>query len=156
MRVKQTLGTQVRRLLELLDGDVAALYAEGGHDYRPRYTPVMRPLLRQGAMTVGELAQVSGLSQPAISQTVGQMAKAGLVENVRDTDRRVRRITLSARGEALRQPLEQQWAATALAAAQLNSELPMPLSDLLAEAIVRLEADPFASRIRRAANPPKG
>lgn len=156
MRVKQTLGTQVRRLLELTDGGVAALYADAGLDYRPRFTPVMRPLLQQGAMTVGELAQVSGLTQPAISQTVGQMARAGLVENVRDADRRVRRITLSARGETLRQPLERQWAATTLVTAQLDAELPMPLSDLLAEAIERLEADPIASRIRRATTPPKG
>lgn len=148
-RVKQTFGTQVRRLLELLDGDVVKFYEEAGLDYRPRYTPVMRLLLREGALTVGELAEKSGLTQPAVSQTLREMRKSGLIEDQPTTDRRVRRIGLTPHGESLRDPLEAQWAATKAAGQTLNTGLSYPLSDLLAEAIESLEADPFADRIRR-------
>lgn len=149
-RVKQTFGTQVRRLLELLDGDVVKFYEQAGLDYRPRYTPVMRLLLREGAMTVGELANRSGLTQPAVSQTLREMKKADLVVDAKSEDRRQRRIALSAHGESLREMLEGQWAATREAAASLDEGLAYPLSELLAEAIESLEADPFADRIRRA------
>lgn len=148
-RVRQTFGTQVRRLLELLDGDVVKFYEEAGLDYRPRYTPVMRLLLRKGPMTVGELAQSSGLTQPAVSQTLREMKKSGLIEDQATADKRVRRIALSPHGESLRASLEAQWAATNAAGETLNTGLSYPLSDLLAEAIESLEADPFADRIRR-------
>lgn len=149
-RVKQTFGTQVRRLLELLDGDVVKFYEEAGLDYRPRYTPVMRLLLRKGPMTVGEIAEASGLTQPAVSQTLREMRKSDLIEDQPTADRRVRRIGLTDHGESLRDPLEAQWAATNAAGQTLNTGLSYPLSDLLAEAIESLEADPFADRIRRA------
>lgn len=149
-RVKQTFGTQVRRLLELLDGDVVKFYEEAGLDYRPRYTPVMRLLLREGALTVGELAQKSGLTQPAVSQTLREMRKSDLIADAKASDGRVRRVTLSPYGETLREPLEAQWAATKQAGETLNTGLSYPLAELLAEAIESLEADPFADRIRRA------
>ena len=38
--MKQGLGTQLRYLIEVLDGDVAQTYADAGLDYRPRYTPL--------------------------------------------------------------------------------------------------------------------
>lgn len=148
--VAQTLGTRVRRLLELLDGDVASLYREAGLDYRPRYTPVMRVLLREGESTIGELAARSGLTQPAVSQTVAQMARDGLVSTRPTRDRRVRNIGLTDKGEAMRDALERQWAATLEAAGALDAELPAPLSGIVAEAIDRLEARPFAGRVRDA------
>ena len=38
------LGTQLRRLLELLDGDVEAVYKEHVPGYVPRYAPIMKAL----------------------------------------------------------------------------------------------------------------
>ncbi|MHA6287553.1 MarR family winged helix-turn-helix transcriptional regulator [Maricaulis sp. CAU 1757] len=148
-QVRQTLGTQVRRLIELLDGDLAGVYRDLGLDYRPRYTPVMRQLFREAPLSVGDLARRSGLTQPAVSQTLRQMQSAGLVEDHADRDGRVRLIALTDAGEALRGPLNKQWQATARAAAALDDQLSTPLSAVLAEAIAALEADPFADRIRR-------
>ena len=45
--MKPGLGTQLRHLLELLDGAVEEAYALAGMRYRPRYTPVMRALIAQ-------------------------------------------------------------------------------------------------------------
>ena len=39
------LGTRLRTLLDRLDGDVASVYPRLGlHDYRPRYSPLIRAL----------------------------------------------------------------------------------------------------------------
>ncbi|MCY7306720.1 MAG: hypothetical protein LH632_11335 [Rhodoferax sp.] len=56
--MKQGLGTQLRHLIELLDGDVAQAYADAGLDYRPRYTPVMRVLQQHGSAPIGRIAEV--------------------------------------------------------------------------------------------------
>ena len=46
------LGTLLRRLLDLLDGDVQRAYDELGLDYRPRYTPVVVALLDLGPSSI--------------------------------------------------------------------------------------------------------
>ena len=47
------LGTRLRHLLELLDGDVAAVYADLGlTGFRPRFTPVLIALDRLGPASI--------------------------------------------------------------------------------------------------------
>ncbi|MBW8899526.1 MAG: CPBP family intramembrane metalloprotease [Massilia sp.] len=77
------LGTQLRHLIELLDGDVAQAYVEAGLDYLPRYTPVMRVLAAQQAATIGQIAQAAGITQPAATQTVARMKEVGLITRTR-------------------------------------------------------------------------
>ena len=148
--MKQGLGTQLRHLIELLDGAVAAAYAEEGIDYRPRYTPVMR-VLANGACCVGEIAATAGITQPAATQTVALMLKHELVTTAPSpTDARQKIVRLSARGQALLPRLQRCWSATAAAAASLDADLPHPLSATLAQAIAALEQRPFGARIRAA------
>jgi DNA-binding MarR family transcriptional regulator len=153
--MKQGLGTQLRHLIELLDGDVASAYEEAGLGYRPRYTPVMRVLGQHGHAAIGEIAAYAGITQPAATQTVALMKKEGLVEVVPGPDGRQRLVTLSAAGRTMLPQLQRCWAATAEAAASLDAELAHPLSATLADAIAALDNTPFIERIRaaRRANP---
>ena len=51
------LGTRMRHVLEVLDGDVARFLADIGLDgYRPRYSPVVRALLARGPLAIRDLA----------------------------------------------------------------------------------------------------
>jgi hypothetical protein len=51
------LGTLMRHVLELLDGDVARVYADlGVPDYRPRYSPVVRALVALGPLSIRDPA----------------------------------------------------------------------------------------------------
>lgn len=149
--MKPGLGTQLRHLLELLDGAVSDAYAQQGLEYRPRYTPVMRALLVREPSTVGQLAEDAGITQPAVTQTVALMAKEGLV-SVRSApgDKRQRLVHLTDAGRELLPRLQACWRATAGAAAELDAELPTPLSLTLAQAIAALEAKPFGVRIAEA------
>ena len=100
--MKPGLGTQLRHLIELLDGAVEQAYVEAGLDYRPRYTPVMRVLAEQPSATIGELAALGGLTQPAATQTVALMVKKGLLTvDAGGEDGRQRVVRLSAAGAAL-------------------------------------------------------
>ena len=148
--MKQGLGTQLRHLIELLDGDVALAYEEAGLAYRPRYTPVMRVLGLHGQAAIGEIAAFAGITQPAATQTVALMKKEGLVEVVAGQDSRQRLVTLSAAGKAMLPRLQRCWAATSAAAASLDADLPHPLSATLAQAILALQERPFIERIRAA------
>lgn len=144
------LGTQLRHLLELLDGAVAERYAEVGLGYRPRYTPVMRALIDQEPSTLGQIAQHAGITQPAATQTVAKMVEEGwLSVEAGENDARQRVIRLTPQGRAALPRLKACWQATRNAADGLDAELSMPLSQLLEEAIAALERQPFGRRIAK-------
>jgi DNA-binding MarR family transcriptional regulator len=50
---------------------------------------------------IGELARRMGVTQQAVSKSVGELKRLGVVEVVRGSDARVREVALSARGRAL-------------------------------------------------------
>lgn len=149
---KSSLGTQLRHLIELLDGAVGAAYEEAGLRYRPRYTPVMRVLMAQDAASIGGIAAAAGITQPAATQTVALMIKEGLVfASTGPEDGRQKLIRLTEQGRAMLPAIQRCWQATAGAAACLDADLPFPLSQVLAHAITALESRPFGTRIRAAA-----
>jgi DNA-binding MarR family transcriptional regulator len=149
--MKQGLGTQLRHLIELLDGAVQQAYAEAGLNYRPRYTPVMRVLAQQQSATIGELAELAGITQPAVTQTVALMKKEGLLQVAASgEDGRQRVVRLSLKGKQLLPSVQACWQATRHAADSLDAELEFPLSECLAQAIDVLEKRSFGDRIREA------
>lgn len=145
------LGTLLRRLQDALDASVEAAYREAGLDFRPRYTPVVRPLFERGPMRIRDLADQTGLSHSALSQTVAQLEKAGWVELRAGRDRRERIVHLTPAAEAREPDLRRQWAITAAAAADLDKALPHPLEPLLARALAEISRESFSDRRERCA-----
>jgi len=142
-----TLGTLLRHLLEMLDGDVEAAYVAAGLAWRPRYTPVLRGLLSLGPVSIKALALKIGISHSAVSQTVAQMAKDALVDLKPGADARERIVVLTPKAEAMIPALQRQWAAVNAAADDLDAELTAPLSDTIQDAIAALNRRPFRQRI---------
>jgi DNA-binding MarR family transcriptional regulator len=142
-----TLGTLLRRLLELLDGDVEAVYRANGLDYRPRFTPVIRVLAELGPSSIRSIADQTPLSHSALSQTVSEMGRRGLVELEPGSDGRERIVHLTRKAKDMLPSLRRCWAATNEAAAELSSELGTPLDDKMAAAIALLEDRSFFDRI---------
>lgn len=141
------LGTRLRRLLELLDGDLEGVYAEIAPGYRPRFTPVMKAL-RHGPLTIKAIAGMSGVSHSAASQTVSRMVRDGWVAYQVGDDARERLIRLTDTGKAALPVLEAQWARTDRAAQGLEAEIAAPLGAVVSAAIRALESRPFRDRIR--------
>jgi DNA-binding MarR family transcriptional regulator len=151
MQRRSGLGTRIRHLLDLLDGDLTRVYREAGLDYRPRYTPVIRALHELGPSSIATLAAHAGLTHSAVSQTVAEMKRRRLLRVTRGSDARSRKVSLSPSAEHLLPQLGSLWAATAAAAATLDGELKTSLVAAVEEAITALEHRPFRTRIHDAA-----
>ena len=147
------LGTTLRKLIEALDGGVQAHYDAIGLNFRPRFYPVARQLQSGRALPIRALSHATGVSHSAVSQTVAEIRSAGLVTGSPGQDGRERLIKLTAIGLEACNHLQALWDAVARAAAALDAELPMPLSEILCETVFRLEAENFASRIARNLKP---
>jgi DNA-binding MarR family transcriptional regulator len=146
------LGTQLRHVLELLDGDVARVYTDLGiADYRPRYSPVVRALAARGPLSIGDLARATGVTHSAASQTAAQMARHGLLALEPGADARQRIARLTGRARDLLPVVEAEWAATSRAAAELEAELPTALSKVLDRAERAAIDRPMRTRIADAA-----
>ena len=146
---REAVGTLMRHVLELLDGDVATVYRDAGlPDYRPRFSPPIRALVAAGPMPIRDLAAAVGVTHSAASQTVAQMTRAGLVALSPGTDARQRIVSLTDRARALLPAIEAEWAATTAAMRELDAELPMPLADLLTTVLSALARRPFRDRIQ--------
>jgi MarR family transcriptional regulator, organic hydroperoxide resistance regulator len=147
-RVTLGLGTKLRALLAMLDGEVQALYDTRGVPFRPRFFPVIRTLLQSGSCRVSDIANEIRVTQPAATQTIAEMRALGLVESKTAADRRAKLVALTPAGTQLARDLVPIWQAIEASAAALDQELTVPLHQMLDEAIAALEARPFRERIK--------
>jgi DNA-binding MarR family transcriptional regulator len=143
------LGTRLRHLIELLDGDVAAVEEELGlTGFRPRFAPFLRTLAAIGPSSIRDLAKIVEVTHSAASQTVAQMARQDLVELSPGADARQRIVTLTGRSRELLPQLERSWNAAETAGRELDAELPFPLSEVVISATEALRRRPLRDRIR--------
>ncbi|WP_051966903.1 MarR family winged helix-turn-helix transcriptional regulator [Kitasatospora mediocidica] len=139
----RTLGTALRRLSELLDGEVERAYAAAGLEFRSGYTPVLRALRDVPSLSVRELATATGTSHAAASQSVRRMRGDGLVESAPGSDGRERRVRLTDTARRLLPAVAQQYARTQQAAEALDVELGISLAAVVNRAIGIIERRPF-------------
>jgi DNA-binding MarR family transcriptional regulator len=141
------LGTLLRHLLELLDGDLEHIYKQAGLIHRPKYTPILRVLIHSGPSAIQDIARQAVITHSAASQTVSEMVRNEFLYLEPGVDGRRRIVHMSARTRQMLPKLRRIWAATNAAASELNAELLLPLDQILTEAIDALHRRPFASRI---------
>lgn len=142
----RTLGTLLRHMLDLLGQGVEGAYADAGLDYRSRYTPVLRNLMAIGPASIKALASQAGITHSAASQTVAQMARAGLVDVRRGDDLRQQVVSLTPKAIAMIPTLKRIWQVTNEAGHELDAELAFSIYQLLEDAILALEHKPFRDR----------
>jgi DNA-binding MarR family transcriptional regulator len=146
--VDGAIGTRLRHVLELLDGDVAKVYLELGlPEYRPRFSPIVRTLVADGPSSIRELAKAVGVTHSAASQTVAQLTKAGLVTLEPGEDARQRIVHLTDKTRELLPTIEAEWQATTAALAELDAELTAPLGQILGEIVAAVTRKPLRERI---------
>jgi DNA-binding MarR family transcriptional regulator len=146
------LGTQLRQVLDLMESDITSVLSDLGlRDYRPRFSVVIRAVATLGPVPIRDLARAIRVTHSAASQTVAELARRGLVELRPGDDGRQRIVHLTARARAILPMVETEWDATASAAAELDAELPFPLSELVPAIAAALERKPFRDRITTSA-----
>jgi len=93
------LGSRLKRLAERMQAGAARVIMETGLPVQPTHMPLLAALDR-APMTVGQLVEAVGTSQPGVTRGIGQLKQLGLVESGPGKDLRQRTIRLTPAGEA--------------------------------------------------------
>lgn len=93
------LGSRLKRLAERMQAGAARVLVDAGLPTQPAHMPLLAALDR-GPMTVGQLAEALGSSQPGVTRGIGQLVALGLVRSERGEDQRQRTLSLTPEGEA--------------------------------------------------------
>lgn len=131
-----SLGTRLKRIGEMLQAQTQDVLAARGFEQPAAWFPLLAALDRLGPLSVGELSQAVGVSQPVVTRSLRGLEEDGLVESgTAEEDRRVRRIALSRKGRGLVQrSKDRAWplieAAVADACAGLKGDLLTQLAGL--------------------------
>ena len=138
----------LHRLLAAMDDDIAQIYRDLGiSDLKPTWVRELLRLEAHGPMTITELAESTQRTHSAMSQKVSAMQAAGFVRTRPGPDARSKRVTLTAKARRITGQRAAEWAATAAAIAELETEIPYPLSRAVADIQTALDHKTFRERI---------
>src|SRR5262249_26696697 len=105
-----TLGTRLKRLGERLQAQTQLLLDGVEIDLPPSQFPLLAALDRLGPLSIGELTEAVGISQPGVTRVVDKLTADGLLSSTQSADdRRVRTITLTKSGRQLLSRSKRVW-----------------------------------------------
>ena len=139
------------RLLQTAnDADIARIYTEAQiTGLKPSYVMELLRLRARGPMTITELARSLQLTHSAESQKVAAMRAAGWVRTTPGPDARSKKVTLTAKAARVADRLAAEWRATEAALAEIEAEIPYPLSQAVTDIEAALRRKSFTTGSRR-------
>lgn len=106
---KYALGSRLRLMTTTITDDASKIYELYGVDFVPKWFPVFFVLTEKRKITITEIANEIGHSQPSVSKIVQEMITAGLVdENTQILDKRRNIVTLTEKGMLISKVIETQ------------------------------------------------
>lgn len=144
----ESLWRPLRLLFASIDADIARIYREARIEgLKPSYVQELLRLKASGPMTITELADSVALTHSATSQKVAAMRRAGHVRTTPGADARSKRVTLTAKAKRIVEQLAAEWRATEAAIAEIEAEVPYPLSAVVADIEQALQRSSFYERV---------
>jgi DNA-binding MarR family transcriptional regulator len=138
----------LRLLQAAMDADIARIYAEAQiSGLKPSFVMELLRLHARGPMTITELARSVQLTHSAVSQKVAAMHTAGWVQTTTGADARSKKVTLTAKARRITGRLAAEWRATEAAIAEIETEIPYPLSQVVTDIEQALRRKSFHDRI---------
>ncbi|MFB7629784.1 MarR family winged helix-turn-helix transcriptional regulator [Streptomyces sp. NPDC056149] len=145
---QESLWRPLRLLQERMDAEIARVYAERRIEgLKPSFVQELLRLHACGPMTITALAESVGRTHSALSQKVAAMRAAGWVETVTGEDARSKQVALTDKARAAIGRLAAEWRATEAALAEVEAEVPYPLSRVVVDVERALERKSFHDRI---------
>lgn len=96
------IGTRLRMLTDKFISDADRIYKATGVDFEPRWFTVFYLINQKKSITVTELAEQLGYTQPAVTQIANSLVKKKLISAVKEKkDSRKKILTITAKGEEL-------------------------------------------------------
>jgi len=143
-----SLWRPLHRLLSAMDADISRVYADAAIEgVKPNWVMELLRLHIHGPMTITELAESVNRTHSALSQKVAAMRAAGLVRTSPGPDARTKQVVLTAKAHRLAGRLAAEWRATEGALAELEAELPYPVSRAVTDVEQALARKSFHARI---------
>ncbi|RKR04630.1 MarR family transcriptional regulator with acetyltransferase activity [Flavobacterium sp. 90] len=106
---KVALGSRLRLMTAMITDDAAKIYESYGMNFMPKWFPVFYTLIEEREITITEIANEIGHSQPSVSKIVQEMIAAGLVEeSLKSNDKRRNIVGLTEKGKEFSKELKQQ------------------------------------------------
>ena len=143
------LGSRMKRLAERMQADATKIFERAGFGkLLPATNAVLAILDRYGPMTIGQLVDRCGISQPAITRTVTGMKDQGtLTLTPLADDQRQKEVRLTPAGETLVSQLKAgPWREIRIAAEDLSAGLESGIMDQLGAMEDRLKERPLTER----------
>jgi DNA-binding MarR family transcriptional regulator len=138
----------LRLLQQAMDDDIARIYAERRIEgLKPNWVMELIRLHVRGPMTITELAESVQRTHSAMSQKVAAMRAAGLVRTTVGADARSKKVTLTAKARKIIPLLAAEWRATGAAVAEIEQEIPYPLTQVVTDIENALRRRSFHDRI---------
>jgi len=106
---KAALGSRLRLMTAVITDDASKIYELYGADFVPKWFPVFYILTEERELTITEIANEIGHSQPSVSKIIQEMMGAGLVqESLKTDDKRKNNVVLTKKGLLLAKNIQQQ------------------------------------------------
>ncbi|WP_327581172.1 MarR family transcriptional regulator [Nonomuraea sp. NBC_00507] len=145
---QESIWRPLRLLQASMDADIARLYSDKRiNGLKPSFVMELLRLHARGPMTITELAESVGRTHSALSQKVAAMRAAGWVRTVAGEDARSKKVTLTDNARGIVGRLAAEWRATEAAIAEIEAEIPYPLTRVVADIEQVLARKSFHDRI---------
>ncbi len=129
---KLALATRIKLLAEKMLQDGSEIYKSLNIDFEPRFFAVFYLLKDNPSLSVTEIANHIGISQPAVTQILNSMIKKNLVKIIKDkVDTRKKIITISKKGEGMLPELIPLWNDFELGVGEMFETLNINILDIL-------------------------
>jgi DNA-binding MarR family transcriptional regulator/N-acetylglutamate synthase-like GNAT family acetyltransferase len=144
------LGSRLKRLGERMQADVLRVIQSKGINVQPSQYPLLAALDRYGDMTVGEMVNAAGISQPAVTRSLSLLVEQGLIETSHiHKDQRHKTISLTESGrDVLRISKSEIWPQVEAAAIGLCENGSGPLTGQLDAIEDALSAQDLYQRVQ--------
>lgn len=146
------LGSRMKRIGERLQADTQRIIDGLGVPVQSGQYPFLAAIDRLGPLTIGELADAVGITQPGATRNVGQLVELGLLTAEQaPADQRRKIISLSKSGRQLVEASKRDvWPRIESAVADLCGDLSGPLLEQLGAIEDGLAATPLDRRAAKA------
>ena len=145
-----SLGSRLKRFAERLQADTQLIIDRSGQTIQANQYPLLAALDMFGPLTVGDLAQAMGVSQPGTTKMVSKLVGDGLIE-IKHTpnDQRKKLLALSLNGQRITDDAKRDvWPRIQAAVQDLCDIDAAPLLDVLAQIEDDLADLPLSQRPR--------
>lgn len=143
------IASRMKRLTERFMRDANKVYKSLNIDFEPRIFTVFYLIFTQGKpLSILEISSSLNITHPAVIQAAQMLTKKGLVDSYQDdTDHRIRRLTLTAKGKRLADFLIPIWNDFEMATSELFTDAQVDMLSVLQNLEGQLDKEELADRI---------